>query len=54
MNHEMHDAAFMDPAECLGLHLQKSDIVRQEVSGDRLKNREQPGKPQADATQTDQ
>lgn len=49
MNHKMHDAAFVDTAKFFRCHLQKLYVMRQKVSGERLKNCEQARQCQADS-----
>ena len=40
MKHEVNDAALIDAAQILGRHLQEIRIVRQEMTGRRLKQGE--------------
>ena len=54
MNHEMHDPAFIDPAQLVRLHLQIGDIVRQEMASCRLKRSEDTGQSKTQSAECDQ
>jgi hypothetical protein len=54
MKHEMHDATLVDRAKLILIDSQKVDVMREEMTGGRQKDRKPPGEHQANGRKRQQ